>query len=1120
MTTINPNLESETQADLASKITRLARMAARLFKVSSALVCLPIPAGRVCYTNPGAVSLPDGLVDELARSPQALRGGPAYETSPALAALLETAEPPLRFLAVQVLNGFPPDRPGFLALLDPAPRPFSAEDRAELAEFSALVSEQVKSLGLLPDGLPAERVQAEASRLEAIIATQNAIATADLDLENIMALIAERARELTGAKAAYVLLVEGDELVTPYPDPSAPDQVGLRLSLRHSFSGYCVRTDQILRCDDTEADPHVDKEKTRHFGERSLLVVPLHFRRQVIGALVIASPQVGAFHDEDVQSMQLLAGIISAAFSHASEFKSKQDLLLERTAALAALQESEKRFKSVFDESAFGMSLTALDGDFLQVNRALCEMTGYAEPELLALSYRSITHPDDLKAEQEQRAKLLAGPARAFHLEKRYRHKQGQPIWVLLSATLVSDQQGQPLYFISHLHDITERKQAEDALRKNEALYRTLARHYPNGSVVLFDRDLRFTVVEGSTIYSLGRTRADYEGRYLWEAVDAETARLFEPHYRAALAGEERSFEIKSAISGLTYLVHTVPVKNEQGEIYAGLSLSHDITDYKRMEERLRESEERYRVVAETANDAILTFDESSRITFANPAAEKIFGYTPAEMTGLKIPALLPVYMRALHADALKTSVEEDQPDGVSEPVKFQGLTKSGELVPLEVSFGGQPKNGRRIITAVVRDISERIKTEEALQKANEELERRVEERTTALKDSNAQLMVEIAQRARTEQELWESNRRITNILESITDGFFALDNRGRLTYLNPQAERLLRKSGDELVGKTIWDEFPEPVGLLFFEQAYQNLNQRTTLETEGYFEPLNTWFEVRAYPYQDGLAIFFRDITERKRAEEEVRKALAKERELSELKSRFVSLTSHEFRTPLSTILASAELLEYYSHKWSEEKKKEILGRIQISVKHMTQLLEDVLLIGKAEAGKLEFRPVRLDLVKFCRELVEEFQFSIGPAYNLEFRTGLEMGLAWVDEKLLRQILSNLLSNAVKYSSGGGPIQVNFYCQDDQAVLQVQDYGIGIPPEDQERLFELFHRASNVGTIPGTGLGLAIVKKSVDLHGGSITFESAVGTGTTFTLALPLSGPPGTNEFLLINPL
>jgi signal transduction histidine kinase len=243
------------------------------------------------------------------------------------------------------------------------------------------------------------------------------------------------------------------------------------------------------------------------------------------------------------------------------------------------------------------------------------------------------------------------------------------------------------------------------------------------------------------------------------------------------------------------------------------------------------------------------------------------------------------------------------------------------------------------------------------------------------------------------------------------------------------------------------------------------------------------------------------------RQAHEEVSRALEQERELSELKTRFLSMASHEFRTPLAIILSSAELLEHYSHRFTEEKRLTHLHRIQASVRGMVALLEDVLLVGRAEAGRLAFNPQPLDLVPFCRELVEEFQ--LGPAAGHELGldlVGLESLPAILDEQLLRHILSNLLSNAVKYSPAGSPVRLALARVGERAVFTVADQGIGIPARDQGRLFEPFHRAGNVGSAPGTGLGLNIVRRAVELHRGSIELRSQEGRGTTVVVELPLA--------------
>jgi signal transduction histidine kinase len=231
---------------------------------------------------------------------------------------------------------------------------------------------------------------------------------------------------------------------------------------------------------------------------------------------------------------------------------------------------------------------------------------------------------------------------------------------------------------------------------------------------------------------------------------------------------------------------------------------------------------------------------------------------------------------------------------------------------------------------------------------------------------------------------------------------------------------------------------------------------------------------------------------------------ALVREQELNELKSRIVTVISHEYRTPLTTILSSSELLQHYGYKLSEEKKIAHLQRIQSAANHLTALVADVLNISEAESGKLEFNPSPLDLESFCRQLVQELQIIAGQDHPIAF---VSLGNCWsciMDEKLLRQIFTNLLSNAIKYSPPDSTVHLEVQCQEGRVIVQVRDEGVGIPEADRAHLFKPFERGSNVGTISGTGLGLAIVKRLVDLLGGQIAVDSVVGVGTTFTVTLP----------------
>jgi signal transduction histidine kinase len=236
----------------------------------------------------------------------------------------------------------------------------------------------------------------------------------------------------------------------------------------------------------------------------------------------------------------------------------------------------------------------------------------------------------------------------------------------------------------------------------------------------------------------------------------------------------------------------------------------------------------------------------------------------------------------------------------------------------------------------------------------------------------------------------------------------------------------------------------------------------------------------------------------------ESLQHTLAQEKELGELKLRLFSMVSHEFRTPLSVILASSQLLGEILQDLVEQNQLKNLYRIQSSAKLMNQLLTDILTLTRAEAGKLNYNPELLELEAFCLNLLEDVRFCDIKSHSLKFISKGRCVRVYLDEKLLYSILGNLLLNAIKYSPTGGDVYLILNCENEATVFQVKDEGIGIPLENYSEVYEPFYRGQNVENIVGSGLGLAVVKKCVELHQGEIMMESQVGVGTTFTVRIP----------------
>ena len=231
---------------------------------------------------------------------------------------------------------------------------------------------------------------------------------------------------------------------------------------------------------------------------------------------------------------------------------------------------------------------------------------------------------------------------------------------------------------------------------------------------------------------------------------------------------------------------------------------------------------------------------------------------------------------------------------------------------------------------------------------------------------------------------------------------------------------------------------------------------------------------------------------------------ALAKEKQLNLFKSQIITTVSHEYRTPLTSILAAASTLVKHSQQLDESKQQRFLGIIEQKARYMSKLVDNMLLVNQLELEKPKFQPISIDLLQFFSDLLEQERETVGDRHELIFKiTGNHHGF-WGDRGLLQQIFINLMSNAIKYSPDGGSVEFHLIGKESEAIFYIKDRGIGIPMADQENLFQSFSRGSNVDTIPGTGLGLAIAKACVELHSGNITLSSEVGQGTKVTVSLP----------------
>lgn len=487
---------------------------------------------------------------------------------------------------------------------------------------------------------------------------------------------------------------------------------------------------------------------------------------------------------------------------------------------------------------------------------------------------------------------------------------------------------------------------------------------------------------------------------------------------------------------------------------------------------QLRQLNERMSAILQNNSDGIILAGIDGAIDQANLAFDKMFNYEVDEMFGKKLNTLFEpgcaVYLIQAEEDVVRTK----------HPVRTEVIArrKDGSTFNADVALSAiaNSKGEAWKIICSIRDITERKRVEELLRR---------------------------------------NEQRYRSLFDQTHDAVFILDLEGHHIVANKKASDMLGYAPEEL-NNLSYRQIVAPSDLAESFNVLEMLHSRQTIplyerlfrKKNGDVFPVEITVELVCDTNDEPMHIqsVVRDISERKRAEAAVRDALEKEKEVGELKTRFVSMASHEFRTPLATIQATSDSLRYYISKMSEEQINGRFDKIQTQVKHMTLLLDDVLILGKLQAGKLDFNPDEVDLARFCHEIVEELQSIHQETHQLIYSCSQESISAYVDPKLIRQIVTNLLTNGIKYSPAGKSVSLALYTQDQDIVFQVTDSGIGIPQEDQARLFEAFHRAQNVGNIAGTGLGLAITKQAVDLHQGHISFKSQTGVGTTFTIVIP----------------
>ena len=762
------------------------------------------------------------------------------------------------------------------------------------------------------------------------------------------------------------------------------------------------------------------------------------------------------------------------------------------------LRESEERYRLLADMIPQHIWTTDPAGYHGWFSRRWHEFTGTTFDDTKGEGWLKYLHPDDRdRTLARWQHSLRTGDP--YSVEYRFRRADGEYCWFLGQAMPRRDDAGRIIEWFGTLTDISEQKQLgrvrERLLAREQEAREKVTTILESITDAFFavDREWRFTYVNREAERLLKRSREELLGQSVWHEYTDAVGSTFQREYRRAM--EEQTtvrFEEYYAPLGMWLDVRAYPSPG-------GLSVFfRDETPRKRTEQTLRESEERFRALAQNASVGIFVIDEESRIEFANPAVERIFGFALPEMLGQRLDMLMPEDQRPRHDAGVRRYLETGKRNIRWEGVELPGRTRDGRIVPLEISMGEFERAGRHYFTGIARDITERKQAEAAMR---------------------------------------ESEERFRTLGNSIPQLAWMADARGWIFWYNDRWHDYTGTTLEEMEGwgwrKVHHPEFVERV-VEKIRHAFEN-----GVPWEDTF-PLRSrtgeyrWFLSRALPIRDAEGHVVRwfgtntDVTDEMNAAAERERLLEREREaradaerrreelerVTESRARLMRGFSHDVKNPLGAADGYAQLLEDGIYGELPDTQRDSVKRIRRSIQRSLHLIHELLELARAESGQIELERIPCNVAGLVRESAEDFRAqAVAAGLALEVNT-MDRIDAHIDPARVRQILSNLLSNAVKYTRSGS-VSVKADRRNDGGpragewiAISVTDTGPGIPPEKQQMIFQEFTRL-DPGAQQGAGVGLAISRRIARLLGGDITVESLVDHGSTFIFWLPASDPP-----------
>ncbi|MCX7735659.1 MAG: PAS domain S-box protein [Candidatus Kapabacteria bacterium] len=779
--------------------------------------------------------------------------------------------------------------------------------------------------------------------------------------------------------------------------------------------------------------------------------------------------------------------------------------------------EIKEKYQVLFQNSVDAVYYSLVDGTIIDFNKSFEKLLGYSRDELFNINsvdlYKDPSHRVLFQAEI-----AVNGYVKDFEVE--LKKKNGETIIALLNSIEIKSAQGQTIGYQGIIDDFTERKKAETALRESELLYRTVVENIKEAIYITKSNIIIFSNSVASEI--TGYSKEELFGMNILNIIHPDDKHKLKLYLQTGIlrSPDYNPFEIRIIKkSGLIRFVefsnHVIKLNGFQ----VILGTARDITEIKKANELIKENERKLKTLISNLPGMAYRClnDRHWTMQFISDGCYEITGYHSSEIVGNKKISYNDLILpddRQYVWDTIQKAIQ----DGSSYTLSYRILSKNKEIKWLWErgrAIFDEENNQVLALEGFISDITYMREKEKALQ---------------------------------------ISEAKYRNLFNMMLEGLILceiiFEDDGTYDFafvdINPTAEKFLNISKKDIIGKKasqVYDKF-QGFDKIAYDVAINGKNyflEEVKFSDEAYFdlsffspeknkcavilsdvsdrvvakhklENMNQILEEKVKERTHQLQQAYEELTfeneERKRTELELLAikdnlslALDKEKELNELKSSFINMVSHEYRTPLTIINSSVHLIEEYIKRSSYDSLDKHLTKIKTSVKSLVNLLENVVTISKSEAGKIKFSPEKFDLFELFDEIFEDLKIIYNSNHTFEIINDKNIKFIFTDKLLLKKILFNLLSNAVKYSPNNNLITIELSAQNDIMGIKIIDRGIGIPDEDQLNLFEPFYRSKNVELYPGTGLGLAIVKSCLNAINGTIYVKSKINEGSEFTI-------------------